>query len=318
MPDPSHHGRPLPTGTQLTLRRPGPAGGVTATVTELAASLRSLRVGGAALVQEYPDHLPPPGGAGIVLVPWPNRVAGARWVLDGEEQLLDATEPSTGNASHGLLRNTGYAVGELSDEAVTLTASVFPQHGYPFHLGTSVRYTLVDDGIVVTHTIVNHSEAAAPVAVGTHPYLRVGDVPVEQLSVTVSGETSLEVDDRQIPVGAEPAAGTAKDLRHGARLGDLRLDTAYTDLQEIDDAYRHRLHSPDGQSTELWTDLVFGYVHVYTKPEFPGPDGPTLAVALEPMTAPANALNSGEGLTWLDPGATWSASWGLRRMVCGT
>src|SRR3954452_7084125 len=121
----------LPTGQQHQLRRSGRSGGVTAVVTELGASLRSLRVGGAALVQEYPDDLPPPRAAGIVLVPWPNRVAEARGVLDGAEQLLDVTEPATGNALHGLLRNTGYAVDELSEEAVTLIASVFPQHGYP-------------------------------------------------------------------------------------------------------------------------------------------------------------------------------------------
>ena len=310
--------RPLPTGEQHTLRREGPRGVVTATVTELAASLRSLRVNGVPLVQEYADELSPPGGAGIVLVPWANRVAGARWVLDGEEQLLDATEPSTGNASHGLLRNAGYAVRERTDDAVTLTASVFPQHGYPFHLGTSVRYALVDHGLSVTHTIVNHSESSAPVAVGAHPYLCVGTVPVEELVITVSGETFLEVDEKQIPVGARPTAGTARDLRHGARIGDMRLDTAYTDLQEIDGAFRHRLHAADGQSTELWSDLAFGYVHVYTKTGFPALDGPSLAVAVEPMTAPANALNTGEGLHWLASGESWSVSWGLRRMASGT
>jgi aldose 1-epimerase len=268
-------------------------------------------------VQEYPDELPPPSAAGIVLVPWPNRVAGARWLLHGEEQLLDATEPSTGNASHGLLRNTGYAITELSEEAVALTATVFPQHGYPFHLGTSVGYELVDDGIDVTHTLVNHSAAAAPVAVGAHPYLRVGDVPVEELRVTISGETHLLVDERQVPVRSEPVAGTPYDLRLGVRVGDVELDTAYSDLQEIDGTYRHRLHSPDGVSTELWTDLAFGYVQVYTKAGFPGAEGPALAVAIEPMTAPGNALNSGEGLVWLEPGATWSASWGLRRLADG-
>jgi aldose 1-epimerase len=310
--------RPLPTGEQFDLRRDGPRGVVTATVTELAASLRALRVHGVPLVQEYPDELPPPGGAGIVLVPWPNRVAGGRWMLDGEEQLLDATEPATGNASHGLLRNTGYAVRERSDNAVTLAATVFPQHGYAFHLGTSVRYALHDDGLEVTHTVVNHSPAAAPVAIGAHPYLRVGDVPVEELVVTVSGETYLEVDERQIPTGTRPAAGTGYDLRHGARIGDLRLDTAYTDLQSIDGAYRHRVHTPDGASTELWADLAFGYVHVYTRPGFPGPDGPVTALAIEPMTAPANALNTGAGLRWLATGESWSVSWGLRRMANGS
>jgi aldose 1-epimerase len=29
------------------------------------------------------------------------------------------------------------------------------------------------------------------------------------------------------------------------------------------------------------------------------------------MTAPPDALNSGQGLIWLEPGATWQGSWGL-------
>ena len=146
----------LPTGEQFALRLDGPLGEVTAVVTELAASLRALRVGGVALVQEYAEVLgPPPGGAGIVLVPWANRVAGARWRLDGVELRLDVTEPRTGNASHGLLRNTGYAVLDRSESALTLGATVFPQHGYTFHLGTFVRYLLVEYGQTVTHMLVN-------------------------------------------------------------------------------------------------------------------------------------------------------------------
>lgn len=162
---------------------------MSAVVTELTA-LRSLRVGGVAVVQEYAAELgPPPGGAGIVLVPWPNRVAAARWTFDGVEQRLDVTEPKTGNASHGLLRNTGYAVPDRSESAITLGAPVFPQHGYPFHLGTSVRYALVEDGLSVTHTLVNHGVARAPVAVGAHPYLCVGDTPVEELVVTIAASS---------------------------------------------------------------------------------------------------------------------------------
>ena len=98
----------------------------------------------------------------------------------------------------------------------------------------------------------------------------------------------------------------------------MTLDTAFTDLQVVDGAHRHRLHAPAGDSTELWTDPAFGYVHVYTNRRFPGGDGVTSAVAVEPMTAPADALNSGEGLLRLDPGASWSATWGLRRMPAGT
>jgi aldose 1-epimerase len=34
-------------------------------------------------------------------------------------------------------------------------------------------------------------------------------------------------------------------------------------------------------------------------------------VAVEPMTAPADAFNSGEGLAWLEPGASFAAKWGI-------
>jgi aldose 1-epimerase len=302
----------LPTGAQVALSHPGPAGDVQATVTSLAASLRRLRVGGVALVHEYPDDQPAPGGAGIVLVPWPNRVAGARWALDGSEQLLDVTEPARGNASHGLLRNTEYAVVHRSEAEVTLAAHVFPQHGYPFTLATAVTYRVVDDGLRVTHRLVNEGAASAPVAVGAHPYLRVGDVPVPDLVATVAARTYLVTDDRSIPEAQAEVEGSEVDLRGGRRLGDVRLDTAYTDLAVQDGCHRHRLTAPDGRAVELWTDPDFGYVQVYTNPRFAGLTGVEDAVAVEPMTAPADALNSGEGLRWLAPQDSWTLSWGIR------
>ena len=36
------------------------------------------------------------------------------------------------------------------------------------------------------------------------------------------------------------------------------------------------------------------------------------AVAIEPMTAPADAFNSGKGVHWLEPGAEWTVRWGIR------
>jgi aldose 1-epimerase len=39
--------------------------------------------------------------------------------------------------------------------------------------------------------------------------------------------------------------------------------------------------------------------------------GRSRAVAVEPMTGPANAFNSGEGLRWLAPGESFTMSWGI-------
>ena len=50
------------------------------------------------------------------------------------------------------------------------------------------------------------------------------------------------------------------------------------------------------------------YVHVFVTDTFPGR---SKAVALEPMTGPANAFNSGDGLRWLEPGEAFTMNWGI-------
>lgn len=303
------------TGNQHDLARVRDDGTVvTTTVAELAAGLRALSVGGVSLVPRYPADRTAPYGAGLVLVPWPNRVAGATWTLNGETMLLDVTEPSKGNATHGLLRNTGYAVTDRTEDAVTLSATVFPQHGYPFHLLTSVRYQLTDDGLRVTHGIHNASADPAPVAIGAHPYLCLGDVPVEELTLTIAAATYFEVDETSIPVAERSVEGTELDLRRGRRVGSLQLDHGFAGIEPSDGAFRHRLSAESGEAVELWAEEEFAYAQAFTKPEFPTADGPRLAIAIEPMTAPANALNTGRGIRWLEPGEDWLLSWGIRHL----
>lgn len=282
-----------------------------ATVAELAASLRRVRVGGTEIVQDYGRDALPSGASGIVLVPWPNRVRDGRWTLDGARQQLDVSEPSKGNASHGLLRNTGYRVTDRSASAVTLSATVFPQHGYPFHLDTAVRYELTSTGIAVTHTLRNAGSARAPFGVGCHPYLRVGDVPMRELTVTTSGTRMLETDERSLPVREVPVDGTPKDLRGGVALRGIDLDTAYTGLATVDGQVRHRLTAPDGRAVELAADPVFAWTQVFTTEVYATDAGRVDAVAIEPMTCPADAFNSGTDLLWLEPGESWTAGWSL-------
>ncbi|MGK9147089.1 aldose 1-epimerase family protein [Plantibacter flavus] len=304
---------PAASGIQYRLAHTGRAGEVRATVTELAAGLRELTVGGRTLVEAFGEEVVAPMGCGMVLVPWPNRVRGARWTLDGAPQQLDVTEAATGNASHGLLRNTGYRADEVTAASVTLAASVFPQHGYPFRLDTSVRYSLVDDGVTVTHEVVNRSNRPAPVAVGAHPYLALGGVPSEELTLTVAADTWFETDAQRIPVAEHPVDGTPNDLRSGADVGGLSLDVGLGALTAgTDGRFHHRLTSPVGDVVELWADESFRYVQVYTPSNFPKAGGPGVAVAIEPMTAPADALNSGTGLRWLEPEERWTLSWGIR------
>lgn len=296
-----------PTGDQYTLTR----GDARATITQVAAALREFSIGGVDLTEPYPESVTPPFGDGIVLAPWPNRVADGLWHLDGEPQQLDITEPARHNALHGLLRYTGYRVIEREEHAITLGATVFPQHGYPFHLETSVRYELVDGGLDVTHEVRNLSAAAAPVAFGTHPFFTIGDVPTEELVLTLHASTRFDVDDRLNPIAEVPVEGPEFDLRSGRPVAELHLDTAFGGVETVD-GVSATLRAPDGREVQLLQDENHPFVQVFTTREFPKKGGKGLAVAIEPMTAPPDAFNSGIGLRWVEPGASWSVGWGIR------
>jgi len=301
----------LPTGEQFELETSTASGDLKATITAVAAGIRTLSINGIDLVPAYGEDQAPPMGAGIVLAPWPNRIRDGRWTHDGVTRQLAITEPARDNAIHGLLRYTEYTPIARERDSVTLRAVIYPQLGYPFLLGTAVHYELVSDGLQVTHFVENLGVEAAPVAIGSHPYLKIGGVPTADLSLRLDAASHIEVDDRLLPTGEVPVDGTEWDFREGRRVGDVDLDDAFGELASEDGQVLHTLTAPDGRSVSIWADDEFDYVQVFTTREFPGEHG-DVAIAVEPMTAPAEAFNSGRGLRWLDPGEEWQVSWGIR------
>jgi aldose 1-epimerase len=284
-------------------------GDLSATITQVAAGIRSLRFAESHLTEPFPPEAQAPSACGIVLMPWPNRVADGRWEYDGQPRQLDLTEPAKGNAIHGLLRRRPYDLVDRTDSTVTQAAMIYPEPGYPFLLETAVTHELHTEGLSVTHTVTNRGEVAAPVAVGAHPYLRIADVPPEQLTLTVTAGTRFEVDGRSNVIGEVPVAGTPFDLSGGRIVSELDLDTGYADLPA--GPVEHSLAAEDGRRVVLWGDDAFRYTQVFTNKKFATKPG-QIALAVEPMTAPANALNSGRGLRWLEPEETWTVSWGIR------
>ena len=291
-----------PTGAQFEIT----AGDVVATVTEVGAGLRAFSAAGLPYVEDFPVDARPPRGAGTVLVPWPNRTAGGRWTWNGTAQQLALSEPAAGNAIHGLLRHTFYDVVERSADTVTLGARVAPQSGWPVPLAVQVRYAVAAAGLIVTHVVENIGAEAVPFGVGAHPYVRAGDAATDDCTLHLAASTALPLEDG-LPTGpVRPDDG----LSAGRPLAGLELDHAYGGCAPADGdtLVRHRLVGPDG-GVELWAEPDFRWVQVFTPADHPGRGR---AVAVEPMTCPPDALNSGTDLITLAPGESWTGSWGLR------
>jgi aldose 1-epimerase len=285
-----------PCGEHFTIT----SGAARAAVSEVGAGLRYFAVGDTLYTEPVPDGARPPRGSGALLAPWPNRVAKGRWTWEDGTQQLPLTELPAGNAIHGLLRQTFWSVVEHTESAITLRATVAPQNGWPQPVTVAVTYSVDGQGLTVSTTATNEGGAPIPFGLGFHPYLRIGDTPTADCTLTLAARAQLPLTD-QLPSGPLAQATTTFDL------ADARLDDAFGDCALTDGLVRHTLTGPDG-GVELWADPAFGWVQVFTPSDMPQHGK---GVAVEPMTCPPDALNSGTDLQILAPGASWTGRWGL-------
>jgi len=187
-----------------------------------------------------------------------------------------------------------------------------PQPGYPWPLHLRTTWTVGADGLVATHEATNVGTAPAPFGFSVHPYLFVPGVALDDLSLHLPAQSRLLVDGRLLPIGAARVAGTEYDFTSPRRIGATQLDTAFGDLdRDADGASAARITAPDGRGVELWADHRFGWWQVYTSDTLTG-DRLRRSVAVEPMTCPPDAFRSGRDVITLEPGTTWSGTWGIR------
>jgi hypothetical protein len=113
-----------------------------------------------------------------------------------------------------------------------------------------------------------------------------------------------------------PVDGTQFDFREPRLIGELKLDTAFTDLQRDDDGCaRIRLTAPGAdRHAELWLDDTYDFVMAFTGDSLPDPARRRRALGLEPMTCAPNAFRSGDGLRTLQPGEATASRWGFARV----
>jgi aldose 1-epimerase len=225
-----------------------------------------------------------------LLYPWANR-------LDRQiDSPLVRLDPN-GLPIHGLLNASPLWRGlELEGDALTARLD-FGQHQqlidvFPFPHLLEVEMTLEPRALSVLTRVIATGGVPVPIAFGWHPYLQIPGVPREKWELTLPVRERLVVDERMIPTGqVEPV-----DLTGPVRLGDRAFDDGYGGVEE---GARFAV-AGGGRRIEVEFTSGYPYAQVFAPP------GKGL-VCFEPMTAPANALESGDGLRTATPGNPFEA-----------
>ncbi|MGH2448743.1 MAG: aldose 1-epimerase family protein [Chloroflexota bacterium] len=296
-----------PSGAQYELS----SDRLSAVVVEVGGGLRAFGPSDLPVLDGYTLHEMCHDARGQLLMPWPNRLADGRYRFEGQDYQLPLTEPSLGNAIHGLVRWKEWtAAGKGS--AVTMTHRLYPSPGYPFTINLSARYELDGDGLRVTLGAENVGSEPCPFGAGQHPYVRAGVAPINSNILSVPAESMYRYDDRLIPIERVPVVGL-HDFRQSRLIGDTVINTDYTDLRRGDDGKAViSLQAPDtGLTVEVWMDKAFKHVTLYTGETVRPASRRRQSLAIEPMTCPPNAFVTGEDLIVLHPQQSWQGTWGI-------
>ncbi|WP_046472230.1 aldose 1-epimerase family protein [Allosalinactinospora lopnorensis] len=254
------------------------------------------------------------GFQGQLLLPWPNRVGGGRYVFDGTEHQLEITEPGGGSALHGLVHSLLWRPTTTAPDQAVLGCTLDGAPGYPFRLEVTADYRLDPAaGLTTTVTARNTGTSSAPCGIGAHPYLKV-DTPLDDATLHLPAQLRQPADEHLLPVDSpEPVAGTAHDFRTPRPVRTATFDTAFTDLRYGPDDRAWTVLSGAETAVGLWNDRSCGWLQIYSADRLVSPDH-RAPLAVEPMTCPPNAFATGDALRVLSPGAGMRARFGIRRL----
>lgn len=247
------------------------------------------------------------------LHPWANRLGRSRFALAGGEVNLDleglhVKRDGSGLPMHGLLTAArGWQVerhleleGEGEDGGVLAASFDFGAYprlveAFPFPHRVEIEATLAGAELRIATTVRAEEEAGVPIAFGFHPYLQLPGVERSEWEIEAPVRERLELDERMLPTGERQPV----EVESG-RLGSRTFDDAYV-APAGEEPF---VLSGGGRRLELRMGAGYPFAQIYAPADLD-------AVAFEPMTAPTNALLSGEGLRMLPAGESFIATFAI-------
>jgi len=214
-------------------------------------------------------------GGNPVLFPSPGPLAEGRFTYGGREGRMP---------QHGLARRHAFTVIETGPHhaVMRLEADERTRAEFPWDFELTLRYAIEGATLTIEQTIVNRDEAPLPFAFGFHPYFAVPSADKARVAIPTSATRAWD--------------NVAK--RTIALSGPIDLAAGEVDLHLHDhDQTEAALVLADGARIVVRASEAFGRWVIWTLPDKD-------FVCLEPWTAAADALNTGEDLLVIEPGGS--------------
>ena len=257
----------MPDGQKVSLYTLKNANGVEACVTDLGATLVSVRVpdrdGGFADIlhgfdtaEEYFANCSTYFGATVGR--FGNRIAGGQFSLDGKTYPL-ATNNSPGGKPchlHGGVRGFDkklWSVLRSSPSSITFgCVSPDGEEGYPGNLGVEVTYSLDDDNVLGWEAMAT-TDKPTVINIIHHPYWNLSGDATKTINdhvLTLHSDRYLPTDAGLIPTGElSSVEGTPMDFRKPVAVG-ARIEDKFASL-ELAGGYDHGWILPGGDASAM-------------------------------------------------------------------
>ncbi|MGB9096317.1 aldose-1-epimerase [Erwinia sp.] len=276
------------SGTTLVLK----AGDYRAEIVTVGAGLASLRHRGRHVVIPHAPEELPLAHLGKVLIPWPNRITGGCYQFEGQTLTPAINDRASSTAIHGLLAWQNWQIAEQTPSNVTLTAFLPPTYGYPFMLAAEVTYQLDEsEGLSTRILSKNIGDRTAPYGAGVHPYLTCNQQHINRCELQLPACQIFDV-----PSSTFCVVNTL-DFEAARQIGSTYIDHTF---HPLDTGSRWEVRLTDPQSAmAVWLRSSQPWIQIYS-----GEKLERKGLAVEPMSCPPDAFNSGIDLIRLRPGDT--------------
>jgi aldose 1-epimerase len=240
--------------------------------------------------------------AGIpLLYPWANRLAALQYRAAGREAVLDPKSLFLHFDDQGLPMH-GVPWSQLSWKIVEARKDSFLARLdwdrlellaiFPFPHQLEIAGAVTSDSLTMETAVLSDESSPVPISFGFHPYFGIPHLARDQWHLQLPEMSKLRLDSRGIPTGEVEKAPPFDRL-----VGEQNFDDGFALLGDS------ASFALSGGGYEITVNFLRGYSHA----QIFAPKGKDF-LALEPMTAPTNALISQDGLRILEPGRQFLAS----------